>query len=52
MGLYLRQILIETLTCVDGVIETILSLENKYEVTVIGEEVKTSDGDCASTVGN
>ena len=33
----------ETPTCTDGVIETILALENKDEVTVIGEEVKTSD---------
>ena len=34
----------ETPTCVDGVIETILALENKDDETVIEEEVKTSDG--------
>ena len=34
----------ETLTYADGVIKIILALENKDEVTVIGEEVKTSDG--------
>ena len=34
----------ETPTCADGVIETIFSLENKDEATVIKEKVKTSDG--------
>ena len=34
----------ETLTCADGVIETILSLENKGEETMIEEEIKTSNG--------
>ena len=34
----------ETLTCADGVIETIFALENKDDEAVIEEEVKTPDG--------
>ena len=34
----------EAPTCADGVIETIFALENKDEETVIGVEIKTSDG--------